>query len=86
MMKEGSGGEGKEGNKVTIARIHQSDVGANNLEFGWTQECVKVNQGSCFPRPVLMCFLVDVPELGEPQKDTSRSEMMSFGQEDEMCQ
>ena len=53
-------------------RIHQSDLGANNLEFGWTQECVKVNQGSCFPGPVLMCFLVGVPEFGEPQKDTSR--------------
>ena len=72
MMKEGSGGERKDENKVTKARIHQSDLGANNLEFGWTQECVKVNQGSCFPGPVLMCFLVGVPELGEPQKDTSR--------------
>lgn len=67
-----NGGEWKAENKVTKARIHQSDLGANNLEFGWTQECVKVNQGSCFPGPVLMCFLVGVSELGEPQKDTSR--------------
>ena len=72
MIKEGSGVERKDENKVTKARIHQSDLGANNLDFGWTQECVKVDQGSCFPGPVLMCSLVGVPVLGEPQKDMSR--------------